>query len=350
MGGGVRGVGVLDCNTNSPDPHCLLSWQPLLHFTRFASNRPRVKSSSLQVVRVKFVRVKLSCTPTSFPTSPTPQHTFPHPPHSPSHYFTFLHTPHPSLPSPTPPTSLPSPTPRPNTLCHTHPIHSTTRLPRFFTPHISPYLPHTLLVTSPTHFSTPSTLTPYISLTYPHTTTPPISLTFPHTPLPLPSPPSYPNTLFHTHLIHSPISPHTSSLFPFPLTFFTPPHLFPHPNTISHTSLHSPSLLIFFHTLHTFSHFSPHLPPRPNILPSLTPYTLPHLPHIATHFPALVPYLPSPSLTPNTLFHSPPPPPRISPLTSFLLPSTLPSPQTLFPTPPPHFPLKIVYCLQYSNT
>ena len=45
-----RGVKVPDRDTNHPDPHRFLSCRPLLHFTRFASNRLCDKSSSRQVV------------------------------------------------------------------------------------------------------------------------------------------------------------------------------------------------------------------------------------------------------------------------------------------------------------
>ena len=60
-------VGISDRDTNSPTPTVFQAADPYYtsHVSRqivFASNRPRVKSSSRQVTRVKFVRVKLSCT------------------------------------------------------------------------------------------------------------------------------------------------------------------------------------------------------------------------------------------------------------------------------------------------
>ena len=87
------GVGVLDCDTDPPDPHRFSSCRSPLHFTLFSSNCPRIKSSLHQVCLRQFVMY----------------------------------------------------------------------------PNISPYLPHT-----PTHFSTPSTLTPYtLSHIAPHFFMPP---------------------------------------------------------------------------------------------------------------------------------------------------------------------------------
>ena len=289
--------------------------------------------------------------PHSRPLNPnTLFHTHPiHPPNlphtsSPPSLLTFSK---PYVPLSSPPTHFPALTP-----------YTLPPLPASSYPRISPYLPHTSPLTFPTHFSTPSTLTPY---TLPHFFNPLLPVT---SPTPLPSPTPHPKTLSHTHPIHSLIPPPTLLYNPhLPLssthTPYLSPHLSPHPNTLSHIL---PRFRPHFFTSPIFSYLPPHLPylstllSSPHPMPQHTfprsPHTLFHIfPHIVRHVSTSIPHHPHLSLRPNTLFHTPPPlhlPPH------FPSPSLHTSPHLKHFSPllPPHFPFQIFYCLhlQYGCT
>ena len=143
----------------------------------------------------------------------------------------------------------------------------------------------TSLPTSPTPQHTSHTLCTHFinfpTLLY----TPHLPQTSPTPPMPFPSSSPHPNTLSHAQPICSP-TPLPTFLYILQIS----PYLSPHPNSFSHTPIHSPTspptLLYTLTSPFAFSHTSLHPPHLPLLSPT-SPYVSPHLPHIPTHFSTL---------------------------------------------------------------